>query len=175
MATATTTMTGAQFDALSPEESRWWELFDGEVIEMPSPTPKHQLIIVDLTMSLEWFLRQNKLGFTLPAVDFALGPDWRLQPDIAVLLMDRSKIDINRTPVQGIPDIAIEVISPSERTAQSSRKVWAYLPGSLGPVRNQRSCYLCCRSTGSHRDWRRLAHNSPPPGLEYLSSADRQS
>jgi len=34
-------MTAEQFDALPEEEGRNWELLDGELIEVPSATPKH--------------------------------------------------------------------------------------------------------------------------------------
>ena len=130
-----TTLTGAQFDALPFEEGRRWELFDGELIEVPSPTPNHQRTVTRLITSLEIFFAEHQIGKTIPDVDFALGPNWRLRPDIAILRMERWKeIDGNRVPVQGAPNIAVEVISPTERTTESTRKVWAYLRAGVEEV-----------------------------------------
>ena len=38
-------MTGLQFDALPYDEGRLWELLDGDLIEVPSPTLQHQDIV----------------------------------------------------------------------------------------------------------------------------------
>ena len=129
------TMSGAQFDALPYEEGRRWELFDGELIEVPSPTPKHQRIVSRINTSLDNYFDERKSGVTLPDVEFALGQDWRLRPDIAILRLERwERIDENRVPVQGVPNIAVEVISPSERTSESARKVWTYLRSGVEEV-----------------------------------------
>jgi len=42
---ATTTMTGAEFDVLPVDEGRRWELINGELIAIPSPTARHQRIV----------------------------------------------------------------------------------------------------------------------------------
>ncbi len=124
----TTYMTGAQFDALPYEEGRRWELLDGELIEVPSPTPEHQIIVGNLFASLREYLRRSSTGGALPDVEFALSERDRLRPDVSVLLHDRwSALDRRRIPIPGAPDIACEIISPSERTAESTRKVRTYL------------------------------------------------
>ncbi len=41
-------MTAEQFDALPEEEGRKWELLDGELIEVSSATPEHNLILARL-------------------------------------------------------------------------------------------------------------------------------
>jgi Uma2 family endonuclease len=40
----------------------------------------------------------------------------------------------NRIPIPGAPDLAIEVISPSERTTESHRKVRSYLRNGVAAV-----------------------------------------
>jgi len=131
----TATMAGAQFDALPYEEGRKWELFDGELIEVPSTTPEHQMIVSNLMDSLRAYLRERPVGVALPDSEFALGPDDRARPDGFVLLHERWRgLDFRRTPIPGAPDIAIEVISPSERTADSTRKVSVYLRAGVEEV-----------------------------------------
>ena len=129
------TMSGAQFDALPYEEGRLWELLDGDLIAVPSATLKHQRVVCRLSASFETYLTSHKNGVTVPDVEFALGEDKRLRPDISIIQPDRwATFDQNRIPVQGAPNIAIEVISPSERTSESLRKVRAYLGAGVQEV-----------------------------------------
>ena len=128
-------MTGAQFDALPYEEGRRWELLDGELIEVPSPTPRHQMIVGTLVASLREYFQHTGTGGALPDVEFALSNRDRLRPDVCVLLAERwSNLDFDRIPIPGAPDIACEIISPSERTAESARKVRRYLAAGVKEV-----------------------------------------
>jgi len=54
------TLTAEQFDALPEEEIRKWELLDGEFIEVPSATPRHN--------TNQTYLKFR--GFQLSAVSF---------------------------------------------------------------------------------------------------------
>ena len=61
-------------------------------------------------------------------LEFALTDDDRARPDVWVLLGKRAAtLDVDLVPVPGAPDIAIEVISPTERSSDSHEKVRAYL------------------------------------------------
>lgn len=126
---ATATLTGAQFDALPYEEGRLWELVDGELIPMPSPTPQHQFIVQNIQVELALHFRAHSdQGLALADVEFALGENYRVRPDVFVLLQERAlTVDRDKVPIPGAPDIAIEVISPSERTSDSQQKLEAYL------------------------------------------------
>ena len=123
------TMSGTQFDALPYEEGRRWELLEGELIEVPSPTPRHQDIVYSVLHTLKLYLQEHRLqGAAYGDVEFALSEDVRLRPDVCLLLPEKAlKLDLDRIPIPGAPDLAIEVISPSERTAESRAKVEAYL------------------------------------------------
>jgi len=46
------TMSGAQFDALPYQEGRRWELLEGELIEVPSPTAEHQIIVSNILLAI---------------------------------------------------------------------------------------------------------------------------
>lgn len=131
----TATMSGAQFDALPYEEGRRWELLSGDLIDVSSPTPEHQLIVSNLNASLRKYFRRHAIGGVLPDVEFALGGEDRVRPDLAVLLHNRWRdLDRRRIPISGAPDIAVEVISPTERTTDSTRKVWTYLKSGVEEV-----------------------------------------
>jgi Uma2 family endonuclease len=97
-----TTMSGVQFDALPYDEGRRWEL-------------------------LRQYLASGK-GVSFADVEFALSDLLRLRPDVCVLLKEKAmQLNPDRVPVPGAPDIAIEVISPTERAVESHDKIRAYL------------------------------------------------
>ena len=133
MATATL-ISGAQFDALPYDEGRKWELLEGELIEVPSPTPRHQKIVFQVLLALRRYLADTK-GAAFADVEFALSDLLRLRPDVCVLLKAiAERLDPDRAPVPGAPDLAIEVISPTERTSESHAKVQAYLRNGAAEV-----------------------------------------
>jgi len=126
--TAQTLMTAAQFDALPEEEIRKWELLDGELIEVPSATPRHNRILARLLRPLDAFAETNRLGVVLPETDLAVRKESRLRPDLAFFAADTwRKVNLDRVPVIEIPDIAVEIVSPSETHKTIQRKIEAYL------------------------------------------------
>lgn len=122
-------MTGAQFDALPYEEGRQWELVGGELIGVSSPTPRHQEIVFRVLMALHrWLAMAAVHGLVYADVEFALTNRDRVRPDVCVVLGDRARdLDPDQIPIPGAPDIAIEVISPTESAADSHAKVRNYL------------------------------------------------
>ena len=151
------TMSGAQFDALPYEEGRRWELVAGDLIEVPSPTPEHQDIVFNLLQALKQHLRTREAARAHQDIEFALSEQDRLRPDVCVLLDDRANLDPRRVPINGAPDIAAEVISPSERTGETRRKVLAYLNAG---VREVWQIYPVTREVliSSHRSRRELGY-----------------
>jgi Uma2 family endonuclease len=124
----TAIMTGAAFDQLPYEEGRKWELLGGELIPVASGRPIHQLTVITLGSSLKVYLQHENRGAVLPDSEFALGESIRLRPDLAVLLKERwEKVDLYKTPILLAPDIAIEVLSPSELAMDSLGKIHTYL------------------------------------------------
>src|SRR5262245_17324191 len=96
----TTTMSGAAFDQLPYDKTRRLELLSGEVLEMSSATPEHQLIVLFLSASLFAHLRREGMGGVLTASEFALGEDDRLAPDLAILFRERwGSFDKKKTPI----------------------------------------------------------------------------
>jgi Uma2 family endonuclease len=121
----TTVITGAQYDAMPYDEGRRWELVNGEFVSVSSPTPRHQDIVFEVHIALRNYLRQSRIvGHAYQDVEFALTDNDRVRPDVAVVLGDKAaRLDPDKVPIPGAPDIAIEVISPSERAFESEAKV----------------------------------------------------
>lgn len=131
----TALMSGAQFDALPFEEGRRWELLSGDLVPVSSATPQHQEIVLTLAASLRAHLRRHRIGSVPPDVEFALTEQDRLLPDVAIILHDRWRnLESGKVPVAGSPHIAVEIISPSERSSDSAHKVWTYLRNGVEEV-----------------------------------------
>jgi Uma2 family endonuclease len=130
----TATMSGLQFDALPYEEGRRRELLEGDLIEVSSPTPRHQAVVFNILLMLRNYFA-GRTGIAMADVEFALSDLLRLRPDVCVLLGERARqLDPDRVPVPGAPDLAVEVISPTERATESHEKVLAYLRNGTAEV-----------------------------------------
>jgi Uma2 family endonuclease len=117
MATATLTRPKAKrlwtYDEMLaelPETNLPVELWDGEIIMSPTPTPSHQRIVLRLTRLMDDFVREKKAGtvFVSP-LDVVLSPHRVVQPDLFFISNDNS--DIIQDRIRGVPDLAVEVIS----------------------------------------------------------------
>ena len=128
-------MTTEQFDALPAEvEGCHYELLDGELIEVPSASGRHNYSAGRLTTFLNVFIFRTKLAAVLPETEFAVGEN-RLRPDIAILSKTKfERMGEGTSPVRELPDIAIEIASPSESASAMERKVTAYLEAGVGEV-----------------------------------------
>jgi Uma2 family endonuclease len=120
-----TLVTAEHFHQLPQEEGREFELLDGEVIELPSATPGHNLIVSNLIGLLGPGLRGRAKA--IPFTDFSDGHFTTLRPDLVILFNDKfALLDLDKLPVTIPPDIVIEVISASESYSRVNRRINAY-------------------------------------------------
>ena len=97
-----------------PQDGRRFEIIEGELYEMPSPSWAHSTVVANLISMLVPIVA--KLGGrwrTAPLDVFFQGAD-PVQPDVVVLLPDSRAHPIDRG-VNGPPDLVVEVLSPSNR------------------------------------------------------------
>lgn len=104
----------ADFERL-PEAPPYYEFENGEILQIPSPTPEHQDIVSELSTTTRRFARANQLGRVFMEVDVYL-PDGRVYvPDISFLTSEHldclSPID---RKIHGVPDLCVEIISQNE-------------------------------------------------------------
>lgn len=93
-----------------PETNLPVELWNGEIIMSPAPHPDHQRIVARFYKKLDRFVEERGLGEVLfSPVDVVLTPHRAVQPD--VLFVARARRDIIQKHVQGVPDLAMEVVS----------------------------------------------------------------
>ena len=102
-----------EMQAKLPAESRY-EIVNGELIDMsPTPNSEHQEISAELGFLLLTFIKRKKSGKVLFApMDVKLDKSNVVQPDILFVANTNLKI-ITKKCVEGVPDLTIEIISPS--------------------------------------------------------------
>jgi Uma2 family endonuclease len=130
---ATTLLTSDQFLALPEEFDQYGnpvprELINGEVVTMPHAAKRHDIIRGNILNALAVYLNANKgLGLrALPDTEFVVGSNDTFIPDSCVIAANRLIADEDKY-IQGAPELAIEVVSPSESAAYLRIKTAAYL------------------------------------------------
>ncbi len=121
-------MTVEQFAQMSTADTEDYELVEGELIPLPSGTPRHNKIR-DLIGHLLWiYFRGNPIGEALAENDCRIAEDTVRRPDVSIFLGERlRRIDLDKIPAPFAPDIALEVLSASESAVDVRRKVRDYL------------------------------------------------
>lgn len=96
-----------------PNDGRRHEIIDGEHYVNPAPSTYHQTISRRIQFELYAKIELQQLGQVYNApVDLQLGNHDIVQPDIVVVLAEHQQI-ITPTKIKGIPDLIIEILSPS--------------------------------------------------------------
>jgi Uma2 family endonuclease len=90
-----------------PESNLPMELWDGEIVMSPTPTPSHQTIVKRLTVLLDEFTRHSKAGeiFWGP-LDVVLSEHRVVQPDVIFISNENRQIVTDR--IRGVPDLVVE-------------------------------------------------------------------
>jgi len=119
--------TDEELEAL-PKDGYKYELLDGEIIMSPAHE-RHGEICVRLGSLLFNFVDRKELGKVYDSsTGFRLAPEVLLSPDVSFVGKARLK-KILIAPdkfLLGAPDLAVEVLSPSDRLQQVHRKLDRY-------------------------------------------------
>lgn len=112
-----------------PGDGRRYELVKGELVEITPVGPRHGWIVVRLAAQLNKYVEAHDLGYVMVEAGFCLEcqPDTVRAPDIAFLTRERMPPEDHEGFVPGAPDLAVEVVSPSERDTDIQDKVMDYL------------------------------------------------
>lgn len=120
-----TKMTYDQY-CLLPEDRNQYELFDGELVMTPSPNVRHQRVIARLCSQLLIYVEAHSLGSLIVApIDTIFDPYTVLQPDILFVSQERIPVVVKER-IEGAPDLAVEVLSPSTIEKDRHRKLAVY-------------------------------------------------
>lgn len=128
MSVETRLMTAEELLAMPEDGAQRYELVRGELIRMSPAGFNHGVIADRIARHLGNYVEEHNLGET-PSSDtgYVLGrdPDTVFQPDASFVARPRVQSTSKFFP--GAPDLAIEVISPSDTYAEVRAKVREYL------------------------------------------------
>ena len=117
-----------------PEMIQRYEIIAGEMIMPPSPTFEHQWDVSEINDVLKSHVRTHRLGIVLFApldVMIRRSPLQTRQPDVLYISMERIRRygfdSIKNVPfLEFPPDLAVEIISPSESDRYIQEKLKDY-------------------------------------------------
>ena len=126
-------LTFEQFREL-PSDGKRYELVHGEVHVTPAPATRHQLTLQNLSVHLGSHVIQNHLGEVCQApLDVRLGEETVLQPDLIFVSNACAEI-IQENWIEGAPDLAVEVLSPSTAGHDRATKLPIYAEARVTEV-----------------------------------------
>jgi len=100
------------------------EIINGSIFMSPSPTTRHQMVLRQLAFVILDFIKHKKKGaeiFFSPYDVFLDEHSNAVQPDI-VFVSDENKSIIKEDAIHGVPDMLIEILSPSNSDHDLVRK-----------------------------------------------------
>lgn len=120
-ATSTRRWTYADYCRI-PADRRRHEIVDARHFVTPSPSPRHQEVALRLAAQFLRAVESAGRGrvFVAP-LDVHLAPGTIVQPDLVVLSNRRRSI-VGPKKLTGVPDLLVEILSPSHRTHDTVRK-----------------------------------------------------
>lgn len=135
MMATTKLMTAAGLLEMTPEPGYRYELIRGVVRRMAAAGAKHGLYTQEVARQLGNHVAENRLGVVFSSdTGFAIERD----PDV-ILMPDVGFVRAERLPTEGVPDgyvpvvpdLAIKVVSPTDRWVDVEEKVALYLDNGV--------------------------------------------
>ena len=118
-----------------PRDGWRYQLIEGELQKMSPSGAQHGRVAARLLIRLGLFVEQHKLGTVYAAeTGFRISrdPDTVLAPDASFVRIER---DVSTSGfVDGAPDVAFEVVSPSDRYTEVEEKTMRWLRGGATVV-----------------------------------------
>ena len=160
-------------------ESGRHDLICGELLSLPPAGEQHGNIAAEIVFALLQFAKPKALGRCYTAETGLIlhrNPDTVLVPDVAFIRSERLSADVNVRFVDGPPDLAIEVVSPSDSLSKVQAKVLEYLEAGtllvwvIEPRRQTVTVYRADHSAHLLLDSDSLSGEDVLPGFSLLIS-----
>jgi Uma2 family endonuclease len=123
-------MTAEQFQEMPDDPGKRYELVNGEVVEVPFANHNHGRIVMALMRMLDTFVLDHDLGEVLGDGNgfiITRAPDSVRGPDISFIAQERVPEDAFPGVIPFAPDLAVEIVSPSDRASEVHDKVYQYV------------------------------------------------
>lgn len=128
--TPTKLITAEQFLRM-PDDNKVYELVKGRLVEVGGASWLSSTVAMTIGIILGAYVRERKLGKVSGAdmgATLVRGPDTVRVPDIAFIRAERFPDGKGpRGFFEGAPDLAVEVLSPTDRYTKTMKKVREYL------------------------------------------------
>jgi Uma2 family endonuclease len=126
MTVAAQKLTAAEFLELPEVKAgTWLELVDGEVVVSPRPNRYHSHAGIKLIRILDTYIEDRNLGLLYSELDTVFDEDMVRIPDLLYYGPDRV-IPADNSPNDLIPDLCIEILSPSNARTDRVEKFELY-------------------------------------------------
>jgi Uma2 family endonuclease len=128
-------ITIAEYERMPEEDLYRVELVRGMLVRSPKPAPRHGVLQVRIARKLDEFVEKaggvvtGEVGAIL-----ARDPDTVRGPDVAFYSTERIPDFGYSGGFWGPPDLAVEILSPSNRPSEVREKVGEYLEGGVRVV-----------------------------------------
>jgi Uma2 family endonuclease len=109
-----------------PDDGRQYELYDGEVRVVPSPTNRHQFVLLNLVAVLMEYEQRHGGRLLFAPSDVVFTQYNVVQPDVLYFSEARRHLVQLDTPTNAAPDLTVEVVSPGTSSHDRVRKQATY-------------------------------------------------
>ena len=134
MTSVVSRLTYDEFQALPRDGSKLIELIEGEVFMTQSPKTNHQMAAGNLYFALRKFCDEHGLGRVFFAPYDVVFSKWTaLEPDLLFIRKERLSI-VTEANVAGVPDLVIEILSPSNKAYDRETKHRVYEEAGIPEV-----------------------------------------
>jgi Uma2 family endonuclease len=115
----------------APDDGIRYEIIDGRLYASPTPGICHQIVSTRLQCSIACHIDSRELGFVFPPLTAViLGTHRQVQPDLTFVSRERRRMVAERE-IEGAPDLAVEIVSPSSKKADRVVKSAAYADSGI--------------------------------------------
>ncbi len=109
-------------DYLNAPGDERYELIDGGLVVVGSPSIAHQAASMSLSLEVGGFVRERALGRVFHApTDVILTDTDVVQPDLVFVANGREHV-VTSANIQGAPDLVVEILSPSTASMDRTTK-----------------------------------------------------
>jgi Uma2 family endonuclease len=122
--------TSQEMNILPDDESKRYEIIDGELYVSKQPHVHHQLVCSRIWELLQQWSRQTKAGLAVNAPGVIFADDNDVAPDVMWISLERQARALQADgKYHGAPELAVEVLSPGSFNERRDReyKLWNHL------------------------------------------------